>query len=259
MICKNCKTALPNDADYCLRCGGRIIRNRLTFKNLFEHISETFLNYDNKLLRTFIGLIIDPLDVIDGYVNGVRKKYVNPLSLFGLSLTLSGLSIFILNKFYIEDIDFSMFLFDERGAESFNKIQEGLFEYNAIFYSFLIPFFALISWLVFLNKKYNYTEHIVLFFYTMSMFSIVSVFVSQILLWIDPQAYAHYGIWSFLVLFAYHCQVYKRIFSLTWGGLALRILLFLGIFLISYIGISIVAFIVLIFTGTVNLEDFAPK
>ena len=52
MNCKNCHTELHDHDDYCPNCGARVIRNRLTFKNLFEHISETFFNYDNKLLRT---------------------------------------------------------------------------------------------------------------------------------------------------------------------------------------------------------------
>ena len=83
MNCKNCHTELSEHDDYCRNCGARIIRNRLTFRNLFEHLSETFFNYDNKLLRTLIDLIKKPEDVIVGYINGVRKKYVNPISMFG--------------------------------------------------------------------------------------------------------------------------------------------------------------------------------
>jgi len=48
-----------------------------------------------------------PEDVIVGYINGVQKKYINPISFFGLALTLSGLSIFIIKKFYIQHLDFS--------------------------------------------------------------------------------------------------------------------------------------------------------
>ena len=107
MNCKNCHTKLPLDSDFCNSCGGKVIRNRLTFRNLFEHISETFFNYDNKLLRTFIDLFKKPELVIDGYIEGVRKRYVNPISFFGISLTLSGLSIFIIKKYYLQYLDFS--------------------------------------------------------------------------------------------------------------------------------------------------------
>ncbi len=60
MTCKNCHTELEEYDDYFKNCGGKVIRNRLTFKNLFEHISETFFNYDNTLLKTFITLFRKP-------------------------------------------------------------------------------------------------------------------------------------------------------------------------------------------------------
>ena len=84
MNCKNCQNELTPESDYCNICGGKVIRNRLTLKNLFEHVSETFFNYDNKLLRTFIDLLKKPDEVINSYVKGVRKRYVNPLSFFGV-------------------------------------------------------------------------------------------------------------------------------------------------------------------------------
>lgn len=60
MACKNCNTELTTDSEYCYHCGAKVIRNRLTIKNLFEHFSEQFLNYDNKFLQTFILLFKKP-------------------------------------------------------------------------------------------------------------------------------------------------------------------------------------------------------
>ena len=76
MECKNCSSQLQENDDYCNSCGAKVIRNRLTLKNLFEHFGEEFLNYDNKFLRTFIRLFRKPEDVIGSYINGTRKKYV---------------------------------------------------------------------------------------------------------------------------------------------------------------------------------------
>ncbi len=98
MNCKNCNTELSEQDQYCKSCGGKVIRKRLTLKNLFEHLSETFFNYDNKLLRTIVTLFKQPTVVTDNYINGVRKRYVDPISFFGLALTLSGLSTFIIKK-----------------------------------------------------------------------------------------------------------------------------------------------------------------
>ena len=106
MNCKNCHTDLQENDDYCKNCGGKVIRKRLSFKNLFEHLSETFFNYDNKLLRTFVQLIKNPEDVIVGYINGVRKKYINPISFFGLSLTLSGFLFLLLKNSTLKTLIF---------------------------------------------------------------------------------------------------------------------------------------------------------
>lgn len=82
MDCKNCNIPLTVTDDFCRSCGAKVIRNRLTLKNLFAHITETFFNYDNKLLKTILHLFTKPDYVIDSYVKGVRKKYINPISFF---------------------------------------------------------------------------------------------------------------------------------------------------------------------------------
>lgn len=236
-----------------------MIRKRLTLKNLFEHVSETFFNYDNKLLRTCTTLFTDPVDVIDGYVQGVRKRYVNPLGFFGLSLTLSGVALFVLQKFYIDEIDLSIYLYGSNDGEGFRDVMSSIIEYNSIFFAFLIPFFALISWIVFINKKYNYTEHIVLFFYSMSLLNILSVISSQVVLWIDPALYAYTGIAFFIAMFIYHCYIYKHLFSLSWLSLILKTMLFFIVFIIAYIGMSIAFFLALMLTGQIDLNDFTPN
>jgi len=57
MNCKNCNITLTNEDNFCNNCGAKIIRNRITIRNLFETFSEQFLNYDNKFLQTFIGFL----------------------------------------------------------------------------------------------------------------------------------------------------------------------------------------------------------
>lgn len=85
MNCKNCNLLLSDKASFCSNCGAKVIRNRLTFKNLIEYFSEQFLNYDNKFLQTFIHLFTKPEVVIESYINGTRKKYVNVISFFAIS------------------------------------------------------------------------------------------------------------------------------------------------------------------------------
>ena len=76
MDCKNCGYHLDPTEKYCHKCGARVIHNRLTTKGLMSQLGEEFLNYDNKLLKTFKDLVKKPEVVIDGFINGC----INPSS-----------------------------------------------------------------------------------------------------------------------------------------------------------------------------------
>lgn len=260
MHCKNCKIKIQEQDVYCRNCGGKVIRKQLSFRNLFVRISETFFNYDNKLLKTISDLFRKPEAVIDGYINGVRKKYINPISFFGLSLTLSGLSIFIIKKFYLQAIDFSS-LFEGLNLPKsvLENSTSSALEYNSLIYTVLIPLFALISWIVFLDKKYNFIAHIIIYLYTMSLISIVSVVLAQIILFIIPNYYLFFSLVIWPLMFVYHCYIYTRIFKMSFVGLVLKSIIFLVLFFISYVGISVIGFFIMLATGNINLEDFAPK
>ena len=75
MNCKNCNNTLKENQRFCDYCGSPILKNRLTPKILLRQINEEFLSIDNKFLQTFLVLITKPEEVIDGYLNGLRKRY----------------------------------------------------------------------------------------------------------------------------------------------------------------------------------------
>ena len=108
MNCKNCEGSLRTDYSYCSNCGAKVIRNRLTIKNLWYDVTERFFNVDNTFLKTFLHLFSKPEVVVDSYVKGVRKRYLNPIAYFTIALTLSGILLYILKKFFLKDIDFSV-------------------------------------------------------------------------------------------------------------------------------------------------------
>lgn len=238
--CKNCHTELEEKDDYCTKCGGKVIRKRLTFKNLFEHLSETFFNYDNKLLRTLIQLFKQPENVIGGYIKGIRKRYVNPMSYIALSLTIGGLYMLILNKFFPNAMAEMSSIGVQQGQEEFmTNYWSFIQKYYSLFMIMLIPFYALISRLVFVNRKeYNYTEHLVMAMYIMAQFSLVSSFLNIALLVLHlPSTLLGSG--SIFLQIAYFGYCYKRLYKLSFGGFILRTLFFLGILLILMIAIII--------------------
>ena len=245
MNCKNCQTELSKSSDYCNVCGGKVIRNRLTIRNLFEHISETFFNYDNKLLRTFINLLTKPEDVIGGYITGVRKKYVNVISYFALAISITGLEYFILNKFYPEALDISAL--SAEGLEAYtNNIMQTVQEYQSFVLMAFVPIYALIAKIVFIGiKKFNYTEHLVIFMYIIAQLSIIGAFI------IVP--FAMFGVKMgavspiILVLqVTYSAYCLKRLYQLSFKGIILRSLWFVVVFFVLYI-ILIIAVVAIIF------------
>ncbi len=248
MNCKNCHTELDEHDDYCRNCGARVIRRRLTIRNLFEHLSETFFNYDNKLLRTIIYLFKQPEDVIVGYINGVRKKYVNPISLFGLALTLSGLYIIIINKFFPEMLDFSSLAVE--GQEEFQKRNMAfLQEYQSIFMMLYVPLYALMAKVVFIGKKqYNYTELLVVFIYIQAQISIVSSLV-MIVLGVFGFSNSIVGMLSIVLMILYAAYCLKRIYKLSLGGIILRTLLFGGVLFVFFIILTIILLVVMYLNG----------
>ena len=168
MECKNCQSTLNQEDDYCPSCGAKVIRNRLTLKNLLQHFSEAYLNYDNKLLQTFLHLFTKPEVVIEGYIDGTRKRYVDAITYFTIALTISGLQMFILKKFFPEAMDITFMA--GKGTEEFqHKNIQFVQEYQSLIMMLSVPIYALMSRLTFLNlKKFNYTEHLVIFMYLLS-------------------------------------------------------------------------------------------
>lgn len=263
MECKNCTTELAPESLYCNICGAKIIKKRLTLKNLFEHISETFFNYDNKLLRTFIDLFKKPEAVIGSYIDGVRMRYINPISFFALSLTMSGLSIFLIRKFYLEHFDYSkLYDSDTYNNAASKKILENSintsFEYGSLILTSMIPLMAIISLIVFYNKHYNFTEHIILYLYSMSALMILSVVIGQIVLIIAPSFYMTYSLLVYLFMLLYYLFSLKRIFKLNFKQLIIKTLLFFVLSVIAYIGFSIIAVLIMFATGVFSPQDFVP-
>jgi len=251
MNCKNCELSIQTHHNYCPHCGAKVIRNKLTIKALFSHFSEQFLNYDNKFLQTFIQLFTKPEAVIGCYINGTRKKYVNVISYFAIAITISGLLLYILNKFFPEFYDFSSFA--DQGMEEFQKKNLAFSqEYQSLIMMLYVPIFALLSKIVFFNiKKYNYTELLVIFMYIFAQISIISIITTLI--------FAIFGI-SYLtisyilpplyILYSAYCL--KLLYTLDFRRIALKTLFFLLMLIIVVVLFIILYGIILYFNGSLQ-------
>lgn len=251
MNCKNCATRLEETDDYCRNCGGKVIRNRLTFKNLFHHINETYFNYDNKLLRTFVNLFAEPEDVINGYINGVRKKYVDVVSYFALAITLSGLQIFILNKI---GLDFGVYDTSTEQGKMQAKMSETIFKYTTDYQSLImmlyIPIYALMARLIFRKyKKFNYAELLVIFMYAQAHFSICSAVLFPLLALGGSSSLGLLGFLAVPLQITFFAYILKRVYSLSVKQILARTLLFLILLTFLFVLIVVIITLVMVKTG----------
>jgi hypothetical protein len=223
MNCKNCNTKLNNTYKFCHECGAKVITKRLTVSNILQNASAQFFNYDNKVFKTFWFLITKPETVILDYINGVRKRYINVIQYFAISLTITGLQFFILNTFFENPfiIDSSNIASSPNIAnpntveESFDFVSDVLSKYYTLFYIFSLPVSTLLSWLTYKlkNKAYNFSEHFIINTYYSAQMLILLALGSVIAVSLG-MSYMTFNLLTTPFYFLYFWFVLKRIYQL---------------------------------------------
>ncbi|MEM8927242.1 MAG: DUF3667 domain-containing protein [Bacteroidota bacterium] len=253
----NCNNDLRTDYSFCPDCGAKIIRNRITIKNLWFDIIERYFNLDNSFLRTLKDMILRPELVCKGYISGIRKKYLNPVSLLAISLTLSGAIIFVMKNIAWDTIDFSAMPF-AKGVES-DKIMAITLEYSSLLFLFYIPLLAVCGFLLFNKENYNLPEHVIIAMYALSAFSIIMFPYSLFTLLFIPQTYLELSLYYSLLMIVYCLYVSCRNSKGTLLQIVLRAPIYVLLFVFGFFGVSILFNLVLLFTGVLSLEDMVPK
>jgi len=259
MNCKNCAFLLTPNDNYCPNCGGKVIRNRLTIKNLLEHFSEQFLNYDNKFLQTFIHLFTKPEIVIEEYINGTRKKYVNVISYFAIAITVSGLYLVVINKLFPEVMKLPGFMQSPGQAEFQSKNMAFVQEYQSLLMMLYIPFYALMAKLVFIGfKKYNFTELIVIFMYSQSQMAIF-IAIGTIIIMAFGINFFITTLISIPIMIIYTGFCLYRLYKLNFQEMILRSLIFLIVLVLACVLYIIILTLIMYLSGDLQAILEAQK
>lgn len=258
MNCKNCKSKITEDNNFCNNCGAKVIKGRITLKSLFSHLLNA-LGWDNNFFVTLRFLLCKPQVIIKEYINGTRKKYTNPFTFFAISLAIS---LFVFNQYSEQYIQMSTMADLQQSEQSENvlipknskgfkflgyKNQGEYMKANAKFQlkyhnliSFLfLPIFTLIAFFVF-KKPYNYGEHLVINTYLLSITTFFGVlaFIFGLLTGINILFY------SIFITFLYYSYAYKKVYELSFGQLILKILKFIGVLLLVIIVFGIISILI---------------
>lgn len=258
--CKNCSFEINEKDSFCKECGAQIIRDRITIKKLLSNLLVT-LGWDSNFLITLRHLLYKPQIVFKEYINGTRKKYVDPFTFFAIAVAVS---LFVISQYSEQLIKMSTKLglqqtemtdsaltdkikevgsgeiFGYKNQEEFTKsMMKFQIKYYNLISFLLLPLYTLIAFLVF-RKPYNFGEHLVINTYLQSIITFLGVllFIFSLLSGINM-----IGTEIMILLFFYYSFAYKRLYKLTFGQLLLKILKFIGILLLFMIPLLIITVI----------------
>ena len=120
MNCKNCKDPLEENALFCDNCGAKVITGRITFKLLVVELFTNVFGIDSKFFLTLKKMFFAPDEVINEYLDGIRKRYVNP---FGFLAVGAALSLIVFN-YYSDDYKIMQESYNTAQMEEMKKVAE---------------------------------------------------------------------------------------------------------------------------------------
>ena len=257
MACLNCNKDFKEDAKFCSNCGAPTITERLTVKHVFREFSERYLSFDNKFLQTIKTMLVKPELVVNGYLNGLRMRYVNPITYLIIAVTLSGFQMFLIKKGFINFNPGEFIEQDPNIPFSTNEMYNTINEYQSWIIFISIPLLALISKLVFYERKnLNFAEHNLIYFYTYSTSAIITILFFVPFAMFSHTDFMNLSLISGVFMILYHIYALKRIFSLKIKQMTIKTLLFFLITTLIYVVLVVIvgiAFaIYLLSTGKLN-------
>jgi len=80
--CLNCKQPISDKDNFCSNCGQVNDELPLSIKQFISEFFAGFFSFDTRFFKTFTPLLFKPGKVSREYIEGKRKKYVNPFQLY---------------------------------------------------------------------------------------------------------------------------------------------------------------------------------
>ena len=81
-VCLNCNQLISEENNFCPNCGQVNDKNPISVKQYFSEYLSGFFEFDSRFIRTILPLLFKPGRVTKYYVEGKRKRYVNPFQLY---------------------------------------------------------------------------------------------------------------------------------------------------------------------------------
>lgn len=165
-ICSNCGNEGPGN--YCSECGKHYVVTRVTIASILHEVSHIFTHFEHGFIHTFKSLLTRPGLMQHRYISGQRTEHQKPFSMFFVCATLAALTIYYTTKTSLGDDHHS------EAIAHFTK------HYYVVLQTALLPFYALLTWLLFRSPVFNYAESLVLTVYTLAFVLLLMIPVNLI-------------------------------------------------------------------------------
>ena len=165
-ICINCGN--EGMGNYCSGCGKSYAVKRMTVGSLLHEVAHIFTHFEKGFLYSLKQLAVRPGRMQKDFLAGHRGKHQKPFSMFFVCATLAGLTLYWTTKPTVQTTPLG------EATEEFSR------HYYVILQTVLLPFYTLVTWLLFQSKSFNYAEALILFVYSLAFELILMIPVNLI-------------------------------------------------------------------------------
>lgn len=172
-FCTNCNQEINQDQNFCANCGQKAHLHRLSWHDISHDAIHYFTHADKGIFHLLLQLITKTGTVAREFVEGKRKKYFPPFNFF-LIVAAIYVFVFTLNtkphtpKDVLKEHPELNKIPDAKKRENVLHIYEraskaGVFmnkHANSVA-MIAVPLIAVIFWLFYRRRGYNYIEHLV--------------------------------------------------------------------------------------------------
>lgn len=176
--CLNCNQTIELNQKYCSACGQKVNVHRINFHHLVHDSVHYLTHTDKSILNLFKQLVYRPGHVAREYLQGMRQRYLSPLTFFLIMVGLMVVSVSVFGTFKsttnfaelkasVQNIDNPVV--KERRFAKIERMEKALnfMSKHSNLVSLLIatPLSALIFFLFYIRRSYNFFEHLFANFY----------------------------------------------------------------------------------------------
>ncbi|WP_121357286.1 DUF3667 domain-containing protein [Flavisolibacter nicotianae] len=168
--CLNCGSIITEN--YCPKCGQKKEVQRLTWQSLILEVFHFFSHIDKGFIFTSYKLLIRPDKVIGEYLEGKRKKYFKPASLYLIWVAMHLLVFQLIPEWMHYKNQRTGNLLWVRGGE----YQVFIVNHASAFGLLLLPILSFFLWLIVSRLKLNYIENFITILYSLAAIEMLICF-----------------------------------------------------------------------------------